>query len=115
MSPETRFGATLVVSLALWFTSLRAILDGELDFATGCLRYAVALGVAWLAVAGIDRLVSGYVASAVDTTGTRPPAEVDAETPRRRAADRAPAMAHARTDGGGEEDGGEGEDPPEAA
>jgi hypothetical protein len=60
MSPERRFGVTLFVSLALWFPTLQELLANNVTLATGLLRYGVGLGVAWLAVAGVDRLLTGY-------------------------------------------------------
>ena len=60
MSPERRFGVTLFVSLALWFPTLQELVANNVTLADALMRYAVGLGVAWIAVAGIDRLFTGY-------------------------------------------------------
>jgi hypothetical protein len=60
MSPERRFGVTLLASLALWYPTLQELLASNVSLATALVRYAIGLGVAWLAVAGVDRLLSGY-------------------------------------------------------
>jgi hypothetical protein len=60
MSPERRFGVTLLASLALWYPTLQELLASNVSLATALVRYAIGLGVAWFAVAGINRLLSGY-------------------------------------------------------
>jgi hypothetical protein len=58
--PENRLALALVVSLALWGTTLRLWIAGETSLGVLCLRYVVAFGLAWLAVTGLDRLVRSY-------------------------------------------------------
>jgi hypothetical protein len=60
MEPETRFAITLGASLVLWVPSLLGIVDGEVELGTGLAWYVVGLIAAWLAVAGLDRLLTGY-------------------------------------------------------
>jgi hypothetical protein len=65
VGPERRFGVTLFVSLALWFPTLQELLANNVTLASALLHYAVGLGVAWFAVAVVDRLLSGYRATNV--------------------------------------------------
>jgi hypothetical protein len=60
MSPERRFGVTLLVSLGLWLPTLQELLGDNVTLATALLRYTIGLAIAWLAVAGVDRLLTGY-------------------------------------------------------
>jgi hypothetical protein len=68
MVPERRFGVTLLVSLALWFPTLRELLAGDMPLATALLRYTVGLVIAWLVVAGVDKLLTGYRDANLDRT-----------------------------------------------
>ena len=87
MAPERRFGVTLIVSLALWFPTLQELLANNVTLASALLRYTIGLGVAWLAVAGIDRLLSGYRAANVARRQI---------TPLRRATDHLPELGEPR-------------------
>jgi hypothetical protein len=60
MSPERRFGVTLLLSVALWFPTLQELLADNVNLSAALFRYAVGLGVAWIAVAFLDRLLAGY-------------------------------------------------------
>ena len=70
MSPERRFGVTLFVSLALRFPTLQELVANNVTLASVLMRYAVGLGVAWIAVAGIDRLFTGYRAPTSPVPGS---------------------------------------------
>ena len=60
MVPERRFGVTLLVSLALWFPTLQELLASNVSLAAALVRYTIGLAIAWLVVAGVDRLLTGY-------------------------------------------------------
>lgn len=75
---------TLVLggSFLLWLPVLPGFLDGQVDAATAGVRYAVALALAWVAVAGLTRLLRGY-ASGVAEAGDAPPSASPATASRR--------------------------------
>jgi hypothetical protein len=60
MVPERRFGVTLLLSLGLWFPTLQELIANNVSLATALVRYTIGLAIAWLVVAGVDRLLSGY-------------------------------------------------------
>ena len=64
MHPGARLGITLLVSLALWSPTAGAALAGRVDLTTSAMRYLAALGVSWLAIAALDRLVTSYASAA---------------------------------------------------
>lgn len=64
MNPQLRFSLSLVVSLVLWYPTMRASLGGEIDLLSASLRYVFAFGFAWFALAGISALLDGYRADA---------------------------------------------------
>jgi|GEM_PF-5778456 hypothetical protein len=60
MTAEGRFGWTLLVSLALWYPTLRQTLANKVAVPDGMLRFAFALIAAYLAVGVIDWVLSTY-------------------------------------------------------
>lgn len=66
MNPNTRFSVTLLVSLALWSTTMLAALRGDIDIAVAGVRYLVAFAVAWLGVGMFSALVHAYEPDDVD-------------------------------------------------
>ncbi|MCU1428222.1 MAG: hypothetical protein JWL83_2222 [Actinomycetia bacterium] len=60
IDPPLLFAISLLMSLALWWPSLRQALSGNLDITVAGLHYLAALGLSWLAVFGVGTLVSGY-------------------------------------------------------
>jgi hypothetical protein len=60
MSPTTTFSASLVLSLALWFPTMRAYLAGDLDVTGAGIRLLVAFVAARIAMAGLAYLISAY-------------------------------------------------------
>jgi hypothetical protein len=80
VDPSFTFGMALLLSLVLWWSTLRALLDGNVDIMDAGLRYLACLGFSWLAVYFISMLVAGY--------GQDPPARPPAsQSPARRAED----------------------------
>lgn len=60
VDPAFTFGVSLVLSLLLWWPTLRGLLAGDIDITDAALRYLAALGLAWLGVYGVATLVAGY-------------------------------------------------------
>jgi len=60
VDPSFTFGIALVLSLVLWWPTLRGLLAGNVDITIAGLRYLAALGLAWLGVYFIATLVAGY-------------------------------------------------------
>lgn len=60
VDPSFTFGIALLVSLVLWWSTLRALLDGNVDIMDAGLRYLACLAFSWLGVYFISTLVAGY-------------------------------------------------------
>jgi hypothetical protein len=81
--PSFTFGVSLVLSLVLWWPTLRSLLAGRVDITHAGLRYLAALALAWAGVYFVASLVTGY--------GHQPrPASPPPGTPQRRRDDPAP-------------------------
>lgn len=92
MNPAARLSIALLVGLVLWLPTLGATMRGDVDLPESAIRYLVAFLLARVAVAGLARLVQGYVA--VDDEDGEPMddsmgAQVD-DPPRRRREDAVP-------------------------
>ncbi|GIU85826.1 MAG: hypothetical protein KatS3mg009_0341 [Acidimicrobiia bacterium] len=85
VDPAFTFGISLVVSLVLWWPTLRALLDGNVDITDAGLRYLGALALSWCGVYFVASLVAMY-ASQPPPEPPRPPRPPH---PLRRAEDRA--------------------------
>jgi hypothetical protein len=74
VDPSLTFGVSLVISLLLWWGTLRGVLRGDVDVVDGGIRYLVALAISWAGVYGICVVFSRYnaQASAPSTDATRP-------------------------------------------
>ncbi|GIU89610.1 MAG: hypothetical protein KatS3mg010_0709 [Acidimicrobiia bacterium] len=86
VDPAFTFGISLVVSLVLWWGTLRALLAGNVDITDAGLRYLAALALAWCGVYFVASLVAMYAAQSHDSPA-RPP---EPTHPLRRAEDRIP-------------------------
>jgi hypothetical protein len=60
VTPEGRFGGTLVVSLVLWFPTLRGFLSNSVDAPEAMLRYLAAIGFAYFAMWFLDWVITTY-------------------------------------------------------
>jgi hypothetical protein len=60
VDPSFTFGVALILSLVLWWPTLRALLAGNVDITDAGMRYLAALGLSWLGVYFITTLVAGY-------------------------------------------------------
>jgi hypothetical protein len=90
VDPAFVFGASLVVSVVLWFPTLRETMNGNIEVTDSAIRYLLALVIAWAGVFGVASLVAMY---ARNTKKSSPPPDsgVRAPTPARRRTDRQPA------------------------
>ena len=80
VDPSFTFGIALILSLVFWWSTLQALLKGNVDIMDAGLRYLACLGFSWLAVYFITSLVAGYG----QDPPPRPPAS---QAPARRADD----------------------------
>ena len=83
VDPAFTFGIALVLSLFLWWGTLRALLDGRVDIITAGLRYLAALGLAWTGTYFIGSLVAMYASQ----PRPAPPRSPVAAAPQRRRED----------------------------
>ncbi len=60
MHPHTQLSTSLVVAVVLWLPSLSATLSGSLDLFGAAVRFAAALTITRLAVAGLNHLYLSY-------------------------------------------------------
>ncbi len=60
MDAHLSFSITLLVSLALWWGSMRATLNGDLDLTASGLRFVLAFMLARTAVGLVNHLLTGY-------------------------------------------------------
>src|SRR3954471_7342421 len=60
VDPTFTFGVSLVLSLVLWYPTLRETMDGNIDITDAGIRYFLALGLSWAGVYGISALVAMY-------------------------------------------------------
>jgi hypothetical protein len=95
LDPALLFGISLLVSLVLWWPSLRAALSGNIDITVAGLRYLAALGLSWLAVFGVGTLIAGYAHDEPPSPPSLPPASAQ---PLRRAEDPIEDVIHDTND-----------------
>ena len=60
VDPAFSFGVSLVVSLVLWYPTLRETMDGNIDITDAGIRYFLALALSWAGVYGICAIVAMY-------------------------------------------------------
>jgi hypothetical protein len=81
VDPAFTFGISLVVSLVLWYPTLRATMAGDLDITDAGIRYFLALAIAWAGVYGVAALVAMYASQPREPT---PPPGASQDEPQRR-------------------------------
>ncbi len=74
VDPACIFGVSLVLSVVLWYPTMRATLDGNADITDAGVRYFLDLALSWAGVAGISAIVAMYAGHARRPT---PPPEED--------------------------------------
>ena len=95
VDPAFTFGVSLVVSLVLWYPTLRATMHGDIDITDSGIRYFLALAIAWGGVYGVAALVAMYASQPREPT---PPPGVSQDQPQRRRDDVANADVQPATD-----------------
>ena len=84
IDPAFTFGVSLVLSLVMWYPTLRETMNGSIDITNAGIRYFLSLAIAWAGVYGICALVAMY-ASQPRPRPTPPPGA--SAQPARRAED----------------------------
>lgn len=74
--------AALGLAIVSWLPSARALLQGDLDVTVACVRFLVAVGVAWVGLGLVATVVRGYASA---------PAAGEPARPQRRRSDLDPA------------------------
>jgi hypothetical protein len=82
VDPTFTFGVSLVLSLVLWYPTLRETMAGNLDVTDAGIRYFIALAIAWAGVYGISALVAMYASQ--PRPPAPPPPGTAAQLPQRR-------------------------------
>jgi hypothetical protein len=81
------FAVSLVLSLVLWYPTLRATMAGTVDVTDAGIRYCLALAISWAGSYGVSALVAMY---AGQPKAPSPPPEGATGHPNRRREDPAP-------------------------
>ena len=96
VDPAFVFGASLLISVVLWYPTLRETMNGNIEVTDSAIRYLLALALAWAAVFGVSSLVALYARKASKPSSAPPPdSGVYAPTPARRRTDRRPPETEA--------------------
>ena len=82
VDPAFTFAIALILSLVLWYPTLRGTLDGDIDITDAGIRYFLALAIAWAGTYGICALVAMY-ASQPSKPSSPPPGTAAAPGRRR--------------------------------
>jgi hypothetical protein len=92
VDPAFTFGVSLVISLVLWYPTLRQTMNGNIEITDSGIRYFLALAIAWAGVYGISAIVAMYASKPrIPAPPTPPDPGARDATPARRADDVAPA------------------------
>jgi hypothetical protein len=96
VDPAFTFGVSVVISVVLWYPTLRETMNGNIEITDAAIRYLLALVIAWAGVFAVASLVARYARKAKTSSPAPPPdSGVRAPTPARRATDRQPPEAEA--------------------
>jgi len=89
VDPAFTFGVSLVISLVLWYPTLRQTMNGNIEITDSGIRYFLALAIAWAGVYGISAIVAMYASKPRDTVPPASPPDPGARdaAPARRADD----------------------------
>ncbi|MGQ0825077.1 MAG: hypothetical protein ACT4OX_08640 [Actinomycetota bacterium] len=86
VDPAFTFGISLVLSLVLWWGTLRALLAGNVDITDAGLRYLAALALSWTGVYFVASIVAMYASQ----PRSAPPPNRARSAPQRRSEDQPP-------------------------
>jgi len=67
VDPAFTFGVSLIISLVLWYPTLRQTMSGNIEITESGIRYFLALAIAWAGVYGISAVVAMYASKPRDT------------------------------------------------
>jgi len=84
VDPAFTFAVALIVSLVLWYPTLRETMYGSVDITDAGIRYFLALALSWAGVYGICALVAMYASQPKKPS---PPPGASADAPQRRRED----------------------------
>ena len=88
VDPAFTFGVSLVISLVLWYPTLRQTMNGNIEITDSGIRYFLALAIAWAGVYGISAIVAMYASKPrAQAPPTPPDPGARDATPARRADD----------------------------
>jgi hypothetical protein len=88
VDPAFTFGVSLVISLVLWYPTLRQTMNGNIEITDSGIRYFLALAIAWAGVYGISAIVAMYASKPrIPARPTPPDPGARDATPARRADD----------------------------
>jgi hypothetical protein len=92
VDPSFTFGVSLVISLVLWYPTLRATMSGNIEITDSGIRYFLALAIAWAGVYGISAIVAMYASKPRDlgSPAPTPPPAAREPVPARRQGEGAP-------------------------
>ena len=60
MTNQPSVPVVLLAAVALWFPSMEAFINGDLDVAAAAIRFGLSVAVAWIGLAVILRVVAKY-------------------------------------------------------
>jgi hypothetical protein len=84
VDPTFTFGVSLIVSLVVWYPTLRLAMKGSLDITDAGIRYFLALALSWASVHLVCAVVAMYASQPRGPAAPPPPAVTDAKPRRRR-------------------------------
>jgi hypothetical protein len=90
VDPAFTFGVSLVISVVLWYPTLRETMNGNIEITDSGIRYLLALAIAWAGVFGVSSLVAMYASKPRGPASPPPDSGVRNPIPARRDTD-APA------------------------
>jgi hypothetical protein len=82
VDPTFTFAIALIMSLIVWFPSLRLTMKGDLDITDAGVRYFLALALSWAGVHLVCAIVATYASQAPRPPASPPPGA--SNTPKRR-------------------------------
>jgi hypothetical protein len=84
VDPAFTFAVSLAVSLILWYPTLRATMNGDIEITNAGIRYFLALAIAWCGVYGVSAIVAMYAGKPRPPSSPPPDSGVRAVGPARR-------------------------------
>lgn len=60
MGTDARFASTMIVTLVIWSPAALGLFRGDVSFAAAAVRFAIALTLAYIGVAIVNRIIVTY-------------------------------------------------------